>query len=136
MPGLAIAVILGSESRRTRDHILLSKIWDSPNLEGQSLRNGVTLLFIQTLGVTETESQSYVATNFQSADYLGVGHPSRHMARFLLLSDSWSFVYVGRPAWREDESVAYNGCWASSEQLFSSPSILLSKFWDSPNLED
>jgi hypothetical protein len=28
-------VILGSESRRTYDYILLSQIWDSPNLEGQ-----------------------------------------------------------------------------------------------------
>jgi hypothetical protein len=32
---LASAVILVSESRGTRDHILLSKIRDSPNLEGQ-----------------------------------------------------------------------------------------------------
>jgi hypothetical protein len=32
---LASAVILGSESRLTRDHILLSQIRDSPNLEGQ-----------------------------------------------------------------------------------------------------
>jgi hypothetical protein len=32
---LASTVILGSESHGTRDHILLSQIWDSPNLEGQ-----------------------------------------------------------------------------------------------------
>jgi hypothetical protein len=32
---LAIVVILGSESRGTRDHILLSQFQDSPNLEGQ-----------------------------------------------------------------------------------------------------
>jgi hypothetical protein len=32
---LASAVILGSESRGPRDHILLSHIGDSPNLEGQ-----------------------------------------------------------------------------------------------------
>jgi hypothetical protein len=32
---LASAVILGSESRGTCDHILLSQIRDSPNLEGQ-----------------------------------------------------------------------------------------------------
>jgi hypothetical protein len=32
---LASAVILASESRRTHDHILLSQIQDSPNLEGQ-----------------------------------------------------------------------------------------------------
>jgi hypothetical protein len=33
---LASAVILGSESRGTHDHILLSHILDSPNLEGQA----------------------------------------------------------------------------------------------------
>jgi hypothetical protein len=32
---LVSAVILRSESRGTHDHILLSQIWDSPNLEGQ-----------------------------------------------------------------------------------------------------
>jgi hypothetical protein len=32
---LASAVIHGSESRGTRDHILLFQIWDSPSLEGQ-----------------------------------------------------------------------------------------------------
>jgi hypothetical protein len=33
--GLASAVILGSESHRTLDHILLAQIRDSHNLEGQ-----------------------------------------------------------------------------------------------------
>jgi hypothetical protein len=33
---LASAFILRSESRRTLDHILLSQIWDSPNLESRS----------------------------------------------------------------------------------------------------
>jgi hypothetical protein len=32
---LASAVILGSESLITHNLILLSQIWDSPNLEGQ-----------------------------------------------------------------------------------------------------
>jgi hypothetical protein len=52
---LASAVILGSESRGTHDHILLSQIWDSPNLEGQvpvfiSPRNRVAQLYPQALG--------------------------------------------------------------------------------------
>jgi hypothetical protein len=52
---LASAVILGSESRETRDHILLSQIRDSPNLEGQvpiflSPRNRVAQLYPQALG--------------------------------------------------------------------------------------
>jgi hypothetical protein len=47
--GLASAVILGAESHRTHDHILLSHVSDSPNLEGQvpvfiSLRNRVAQL--------------------------------------------------------------------------------------------
>jgi hypothetical protein len=33
--GLSSAVILGSESHRAYYYILLSQIWDSPNLEGQ-----------------------------------------------------------------------------------------------------
>jgi hypothetical protein len=52
---LASAVILRSESRRTHDHILLFKMRDSPNLEGQvpvflSLGNRVTRLYPQALG--------------------------------------------------------------------------------------
>jgi hypothetical protein len=52
---LTRAVILRSESRRTHDHILLSQIWDSLNLEGQvpifiSLRNRVARLYSQALG--------------------------------------------------------------------------------------
>jgi hypothetical protein len=52
---LASAAILRPESRGTHDHILLSQIRGSPNLEGQvlvsiSLRNRVTQLFPKTLG--------------------------------------------------------------------------------------
>jgi hypothetical protein len=52
---LASAVILGSESSGTHDHILLSQIRDSPNLEDQvpvfiSPRNRVAQLYIQALG--------------------------------------------------------------------------------------
>jgi hypothetical protein len=64
---LASAVILWSESRLTRDHILLSQIRDSPNLEGQvpvfiSPRNRVAQLYPQTLGslfVASYDSQGY-----------------------------------------------------------------------------
>jgi hypothetical protein len=52
---LASAVILGSESSGTHDHILLSQIRDSRNLEGQVLvfispRNRVARLYPQELG--------------------------------------------------------------------------------------
>jgi hypothetical protein len=64
---LASKVILRSESHGTRDHILLSQIQDSPNLESQvpvfiSLRNRVANLYPQALGslfVTSYDSQGY-----------------------------------------------------------------------------
>jgi hypothetical protein len=64
---LASALILGSESRGTHDHILLFQIRDSPSLEGQarvfiSLRNRVTQLYPKALGslfVASYDSQGY-----------------------------------------------------------------------------
>jgi hypothetical protein len=64
---LASAVILGPKSRGTHDHILLSQIRDSPNVEGQVLvfifpRNRVAQLYSQALGplsVTSYDSQGY-----------------------------------------------------------------------------
>jgi hypothetical protein len=64
---LARAVILGSESSGTRDHILLSQIQDSLNLEGQvsvfkSPGNRVAQLYPQALGslfVASYDSQGY-----------------------------------------------------------------------------
>jgi hypothetical protein len=41
---------------------------------------------------------------------------------FLLLSDSFQFLDVGRSLWREDRSVVYNCCRSSPTQSFSSPS--------------
>jgi hypothetical protein len=64
---LARAVIPRSESRRSHDHILLSQIRDSPNLEGHvpvfiSPRNRVAQLYPQALGslfVASYDSQGY-----------------------------------------------------------------------------
>jgi hypothetical protein len=64
---LASAVILCSESRGTHDHILLSQIRNSPNLEGVipvfiSPRNRVAQLYPQALGsffVASYDSQGY-----------------------------------------------------------------------------
>jgi hypothetical protein len=64
---LSIAVIFGSESLGTHDHILLCQFWDSPNLEGQvplfiSLRNRVAQLYPQAVGslfVASYDSQGY-----------------------------------------------------------------------------
>jgi hypothetical protein len=61
---LARAVIFGSESHGIHDHILLSQILDSPNLEGQatvfiSPRNRVTQLYPQALGSLFVASYEY-----------------------------------------------------------------------------
>jgi hypothetical protein len=64
---LASAVILRSESRGTHDHILMSQIRDSPNLEGQVLvymspRNKVAQVYPRALGscfVSSYDSQGY-----------------------------------------------------------------------------
>jgi hypothetical protein len=67
---LAGADILGAKTCRTRDHISLSQIRDSPNLEGQvpvfiSPRNRVSELYPHALGYNflQSQSQSYVATD-------------------------------------------------------------------------
>jgi hypothetical protein len=63
---LASAVILGSLSRGTHDHILLSQNRDSPSLEGQVTefipQNRVAHLYTQALGslfVASCDSQGY-----------------------------------------------------------------------------
>jgi hypothetical protein len=73
---LASAVILRSESRGTHDHILLSQIRDSPNLEGQvlvfiSARNRVARLYPQELG-------SLFVASYDSQGYGGGIRPSLH----------------------------------------------------------
>jgi hypothetical protein len=52
---LLLVLILGSESRGTRERILLSQIWDSPNLDGQvpvfiSHGSRVAQLYPQAMG--------------------------------------------------------------------------------------
>jgi hypothetical protein len=64
---LASAVILRSDAHETHDHILLSKIRNSPILEGQvpvflSPRNRVAQIYPQVLGslfVASYDSQGY-----------------------------------------------------------------------------
>jgi hypothetical protein len=46
------------------------------------------------------------------------------MTRYLFLFDSYGLVPVGRPLWREDESVFYICYWPLPAQSFSSPSSL------------
>jgi hypothetical protein len=67
---------------------------------------------------SQSQSQSYVTTDGQSASLFLCQVPSGPKTRFLLLSGSSGFVGVGR----ENESVVYNCCWPSPPQSFSCPS--------------
>jgi hypothetical protein len=107
--GLASAVILRSESRGTHDHVLLSQVRDSSNLEGQvpvliSPRNRVARLYPQTLGslfITSYDSKGYgvdirprLSTGFHSTALLIL---FRHgpLRKHLLLSDVSSGLLPG-----------------------------------------
>jgi hypothetical protein len=94
---LASAVILGSESHGTHDHILLSEIRDSPNLEGQvplfiCPRNRVAQLYPQALGslsVASYDSQGYgrsIRTHLHSGR-----KPNNSESKSELLYD-WRFI--------------------------------------------
>jgi hypothetical protein len=76
LPALTSTVILGSESHRTHDHILLPQIRDSPNLEGQvpvfiSLRSRVAQLYPKALG-------SLFVASYNSRGYDGGIRPCHH----------------------------------------------------------
>jgi hypothetical protein len=111
----ASSVIFRSESRGTHDHILLSQIWDTPNLEDQvpvfvSPRYRMARLYPQALGFIFCASwmcelyydrRPVGQSVLVSSTHLGL------MTRFLLLSDNSRFVDVGRLLWREGGSVLY-----------------------------
>jgi hypothetical protein len=73
---LASAVILRSEFHETHDHILLSQIRDSPNLEGVTLfvspRNRVARFYPQAMG-------SLFIVSYNSQGYGGGVQPRLHM---------------------------------------------------------
>jgi hypothetical protein len=95
------------------------------------------------------QSQSYITTDSQSASPSWFQAPIwdprpifSPLSRFDYFLDSFRFVDVGRPLWREDGSLLFRFCRASPAQPFSdlSPTGLVSilyylYFWDSPNLE-
>jgi hypothetical protein len=77
MLALSSAVILRSESRGTHDHISLSQIRGSSNLQGQvpvfiSLRNRVAQLYPRALG-------SLSVASYDSQGYGGGIRPRLHM---------------------------------------------------------
>jgi hypothetical protein len=55
---------------------------------------------------------------------LGVEPHLGLMTRYLLLSDSYGLVFVGRPLWHEDGSVFCICCWPLPAQSSSGPSTL------------
>jgi hypothetical protein len=88
----ASIIILGSESSGTRDHILLSQIRDSPNLEVQvpifiSPRNRVAQLYPQALG-------SLFAASYSSQGYGGGIRTRLHVWSLLNQNQSQSQTYV------------------------------------------
>jgi hypothetical protein len=52
-------------------------------------------------------------------------HCDSQSTRYLLLFDSYGFVFVGYPLWREDGSVFCICCWFLPVQSFSGPSPLV-----------
>jgi hypothetical protein len=102
---LASAVILGSESYGTHDHILLSQIRGSPSLEGQvpvfmSPRNRVAQLYPQALG-------SLLVASYDSQGYGGGIRNRLHAGRSR--NDSWSLSHSLGTDSSENNS-SHNSC--------------------------
>jgi hypothetical protein len=101
---LASAVILGSESRGTHDHILLSYIRVFPNLEGQvpvfiSPRKRMAQLYIQALG-------SLFVAIYDSQEY-GGGIRTRLHAGLYLAGLEFLLCNVGTDLQRKHISISY-----------------------------
>jgi hypothetical protein len=105
---LASEVTLGSESRVNRDHILLSQIRDSQNLEGQvpvfiSPRNRVAQLYPQALDslfVASYDSQGY-GGGIRTRLHVGLtGMGSNWLVKVMLrLTVSRPLCLVAKPIW-------------------------------------
>jgi hypothetical protein len=97
--GLTRAFILGFESRRPHDHILLSQIWDSPNLQEQ------ILVFISPGTCVKLCPKSRYNWRSVSLSVCPDVEPLLVlMTRCLLLFDDYCCVFVGRPLWREQRN--------------------------------
>jgi hypothetical protein len=119
---LASAVDLGSESLETRDHILLSQIWDF--LIRRLLRLVGSWWRYSTLpphgyySLLKLSLSLMLRPTVSRPVCLGIKHPSGLTTGFLLpygirnTSESCGFVDMGRSLWREDGSVVYNCFWS------------------------
>jgi hypothetical protein len=109
---LASAITLSSDSRGTRDHILLFQIWDSQNLEDQvpvfiSPMNRVTQLYPQALGspFVSYDSQGYgegirtllhTGYNFSTSSWFSLYSLGKHSKEDITSNNSsivaWLFI--------------------------------------------
>jgi hypothetical protein len=125
---LASAVIFGSESHRTRGHILLSQIRDFPFRRLLRLafsrwrnstppRHGLLNQWINELKLKLCyDRRSAGQSLLKQSTHLGL------TTRFWLLSGSCRFVDLGRPLWRGDGFVVCNCYWSSPAKSFLCPS--------------
>jgi hypothetical protein len=105
---VASAVIFGSESHRTRDHILLSQFQRLPFSSPPTTRRVTVEVFVpaSTGDLNSRQSQSYVTTDGQPASLFWNKAPIWGLWPDLYyLCDSYGLVLVGRPLWREVGSV-------------------------------
>jgi hypothetical protein len=87
---LASAVILGSESRCTHDHILLSQILDSHNLEGQ-----IPVLVTCQKKKKKVKVKITLRLTVSQSVRVGVEPHLGLMTRYLFLFDSYGLVFEG-----------------------------------------
>jgi hypothetical protein len=130
---LASAVILWSKSQGARDHILLSKIRDSPNLEGQvpvfiSPRNRVAQLYPQALG-------SLFVTSYDSQGYGGGIRTLIHAGVESLISSSQSQSYIttdcqsANLSWNKSHSNELSDCTISWDSWVTEWRLGASQEW-------
>jgi hypothetical protein len=123
------------ELYRGIDQYLCLYFWDFPNLEGQvpvfiSPRNRVAQLYPRALGETANQSKAKVTLRPEVSRpvRLGVRHPSGTRGHFFhfsvwLFLDSYGFVDVERPLWREDGSVICSAMTQVQLQVVLRPTI-------------